>query len=440
MTRPAAPFLRLFIGRRPRSLLRAGVALTTAAVLLAVTAAPATAGPSRVPASATPAATPATPVLHISPTGGGRRDGRDWGNAGTLADLPRFVASRPQGGQIWLRGDAGPYLSRKTVVLRSGGAYGSPVVIRGVDASGRPTVRPVFVGNRVAPYRPKGAVGHQVFELQAGSRNLVFTNLGFVNVGSAFVVGGDTREITVSNMTATNVRFFLDNLRAKHEPTANATGLTVRQVKVDGFSKSAIRLRYDSSNVLVEDVVADSRQQDGDNFAMGVALQDRASNVVLRRVTMAGSRDTKNKYWNGDGFATERLVADVLFEDTRAIGSTDGGYDLKSTRTTLVRAHAEGNKRNFRFWANDTTVSGCTAARPVRRGGVGGAAQVWLGVRAQVVMRDCRFVDGSAPSPVFQLEADTRLTVRTSTVTPTPGRRLSLLEQRAVLDLPPSMR
>jgi hypothetical protein len=241
-------------------------------------------------------------------------------------------------------------------------------------------------------------------------------------------------------MRATNVRFFLDNLKAKGEVGASARGLAVRRVEVAGFSKSAVRLRYDSTRILLEDVVADSQRQDRDRFAMGVALQGRASHVVLRRVTMANSHDTTSTYWNGDGFATEREVSDVLFEDTRATGSTDGGYDLKSTRTTLVRATAADNKRNFRFWADDTTVDGCTGQAPVQRGGSGSASHVWLGEGARVVMTGCQFVDGTARATAFNLESRTSLTVRDSTLTPTPGRRLSLLESQAQLALPEGMR
>ena len=387
-----------------------------------------------------PATSPALPggglaPLHITPTGSGARDGSSWASAGDLSALPRFLAARPKGGRIWLRADAGAYRSTKTLDLRSGGAPGAPVVISGVDAAGRPA-RAQFVGRRVTPYRPGGSVGHQVFELQGGARHLAFRDMDFTSVGSAFVIGGESADISISDMSATNVRFFLDNLRAKKQPTASVTGLTVRRVAVAGFSKSAVRLRYDSTRILLEDVVADSLQQDRDRFAMGVALQGRASHVVLRRVTMAGSRDTTSDYWNGDGFATERGVSDVHFEDTRATGSTDGGYDLKSTRTTLVRATAEDNKRNFRFWATDTIVTGCSGSRPVSRGGTGSAAQVWLGEGAQVVMTACRFVDGTAPGTVFQLEEDSRLELRSSTVTTSPGRRLSLLEPRAQLVLP----
>ena len=57
---------------------------------------------------------------------------------------------------------------------------------------------------------------------------------------------------------------------------------------------------------LMEDVLGDSERQDGDNFAIGIALEDTVHDVVLRHVTMMNSHDSTNEYWNGDGFTTER--------------------------------------------------------------------------------------------------------------------------------------
>jgi hypothetical protein len=88
-------------------------------------------------------------------------------------------------------------------------------------------------------------------------------------------------------------------------------------------------------------VYGDSERQDGDNFAIGVALSGTVHNVVLRRVAMMNSHDSSEEYWNGDGFATERGVYNIRFEDTHASGSTDSGYDLKSTDTVLHRVRAE---------------------------------------------------------------------------------------------------
>jgi hypothetical protein len=59
-------------------------------------------------------------------------------------------------------------------------------------------------------------------------------------------------------------------------------------------------------------------------------------------------------YWNGDGFTTELGTYNILFENTMASNNTDGGYDLKSTGTTLI--NAEDNFRNFRVWTDAVSL------------------------------------------------------------------------------------
>src|SRR3546814_10198688 len=72
-------------------------------------------------------------------------------------------------------------------------------------------------------------------------------------------------------------------------------------------------------------------------------------------------------YFNGDGFASERGVYDVRFIDTVARGNTDGGYDLKSSGTVVVRALSEENGRNYRLWGEATLIDS-VGLNPVLRG------------------------------------------------------------------------
>src|SRR3546814_2270720 len=65
---------------------------------------------------------------------------------------------------------------------------------------------------------------------------------------------------------------------------------------------------------------------------------------------MENVQSSAGAYFNGDGFASERGVYDVRFIDTVARGNTDGGYDLKSSGTVVVRALSEENGRNYRLW------------------------------------------------------------------------------------------
>lgn len=354
-------------------------------------------------------------VLRVAPEAAGAADGSTWADAAALDDLPDLVRQLENGGEVWLRADDGPYDVEDTVVLSSGGTDGYPVVVRGVDEDGEPEPA-VLQAGRVSPYSPDGDVGGDVFSLRHGSDHLVFQDLAFQDVGNAFVAAGDVSDITVQDSTGNNVRRFFENAVADDADSADVRGLVLRDITVDGFSKRFLRLRYGSSVVLVEDVRADSEQQAGDDFAIGVHLEGEVSDVVLRRVRMDNTRDTLDAYWNGDGFATERDVSDVQFVETSANGHTDAGYDLKSSRTTLVGASASGNKRNFRFWADDTVAEDCTGTDPVKRGGSGSQAQVWLGEGARAQLLDCTLEDASEDTIVFDLEPESELLVTGGTV------------------------
>src|SRR3546814_5318298 len=73
--------------------------------------------------------------------------------------------------------------------------------------------------------------------------------------------------ISIEHVQANNVSRFFDNMASGANASASIIGLTIRDVAVDGYSKGAIRIQYDSNNVLIEDVRGDSQFQDGDNFA-----------------------------------------------------------------------------------------------------------------------------------------------------------------------------
>jgi len=355
--------------------------------------------PDRTAGSAAPGG-----VRFVAPQAAGKGDGASWADAAELADLPKLVSEMPGGGEIRLRADAGPFQVTDTLAITSGGAEGSPVVLRGMTGDGRPAPA-VLQGDRTSPYDVDGDHGGDVFRLRGGVAHLAFQDLAFENVGNAFLASGDVTDVLIADSTATNVRRFFENAKSDKEPSADVSNLTIRNVTVTGFSKRVVRLRYASHDILLEDVTGDSQQQDGDDFAIGVHLEDEVHGVVLRRVSMANMRDSLHTYWNGDGFATERGVSDITFEDTTSSGNTDAGYDLKSTKTTLVNAVATGNKRNFRLWADDVVLRNCTGTDPVKRGGSSSQAQVWLGKDARARLEGCTLTDDDPATVVFALES-----------------------------------
>jgi putative cell wall-binding protein len=380
-----------------------------------------------------PPTRPGASVRFITPQGSGTRDGSTWANAARLPDLPRLVAAAGAGGEVWIHGELGPYRHSAQISLRAGGAPGRPVVVRGVAADGSDAAVPEIVGTRASPYNPGGEAGVEVFRLLSGANHLRFENLAFRDQGNGcFRIGEDVTDLEITGMVATNVRRFVENYVSGRATSATVRGLVITRTVIHGFSKGAIRLQYDSSGILIEDVFGDSERQDGDNFAIGVHLSGTVHEATLRRVTMVNSQETKPEgYWNGDGFAAERETRNLLFEDTYSGGHTDGGYDIKSTDATLIRPVAEGSKRNYRFWGTRILVRDCLGLAPWKRGGSGTQAQVHMTGGGSATVQGCTFSDDSPNTVVFEADEGSTLTVLGGTVRHHPSARPTRTESSA---------
>jgi hypothetical protein len=373
-------------------------------------------------------------TLHIAPSPAGMGNGSDWANAGSLDKLSAFVATAGPGGKVLLRADDGPYRISRQITILAGGADGMPVTIAGVDTAGK-SAKAEIVGTRADPWSLGANAGSEVFRLSTGANHLRFEQISFRNQGNGcFRIANDIQGLDIQDVDARNVRRFLENDASGSDERASVDGLAIRRVTVRGYSKGAIRLGSNSGNIIMEDVMGDSERQDGDNFAIGVALQDRVHDVVLRRVTMMNSHDSTHEYWNGDGFTTERNVRNIRFEDTVASGSTDGGYDLKSSGTTLLRVRAEDNMRNFRIWG-DSTISDCVSRNPRKRGGTGKQNHFWVAKGAKTHVTGCHIEDQDDRTTVFEVDKQGEITVRNSTIKTNPNARLSLIRDGGSLDI-----
>jgi hypothetical protein len=374
-------------------------------------------------------------TFYITPDGAGSRDGSSWDSAATLAGLSTLIRHAGPGGTILIRADQGDYATANPIVLRDGGSRDRPVKVTGADASGRP-MRARIVGTRSDPYTPGGKPGSPVFRLVSGANDIRFENLSFRNQGNGcFHIGADIRNLAIEHVDARNVRRFVENYRAGAAISASVDGMIIRNVEVNGFSKGAIRLQFDTRNVLIEDVVGDSERQDGDNFAEGVALEGTVHDVILRRVTMRNSHDTLHEYWNGDGFTTESGTYRIRFEDTTGSGNTDAGYDLKSSSTVLIGALSEDNKHNYKVWGRNVTISDCIGRAPYRRGGTGVQDHVEILEGADVTITDCQFLDSDPSTTIFHVERNARLRIRSTTVSKHGNAKMSLVEDGGTLIL-----
>jgi len=322
------------------------------------------------------------------PAPAGNGTGDSWANAASLWRLDDMIAAAGPGGTIYVRADAGPYsVANNRVNIGVGGKVGSPVTITGVDRDFAP-MRATIVGSRTAwalPTDPEAVTnvrnwfpGGDVFALRSAADYLTFKFFDFQGTGQPFHLTGSThRGITVSDCNAFNFQRFFE-----HEPATSHIDTILKNLTGTGFSKTAIRIRGDSHNVLLEDIVLNSGRQDGHNFATGVECNETAHNITMRRVTATNCHDTRNsnpdKFWNADGFASERGNYAIYREDCTSAGNTDAGYDDKGSDVTNVNCTASGNKVNYKFWGPSTSNINCRARNPKSRGGVGPQMQYYV--------------------------------------------------------------
>jgi hypothetical protein len=329
-----------------------------------------------------------TSVRYIMPTPVGSANGDGWANAASILQLNDMIAAAGPGGTVYIRADTGSYsITNIRVGISNGGQIGSPVTIMGVDGRLAP-MRAVFVGNRTAwtlPTDPEAVTnvrnwfpGRDIFALRSGADYLTFSYFDSQRTGQPFHLTGATHTgITISDCNAYNFQRFFE-----HEPGTSHVDTMLKNITGTGFSKTAIRIRGDSHRVLLEDITLNSGRQDGHNFATGVECNETAHEIIMRRVTVTNCHDTRgsnpDKFWNADGFASERGNYTIYREDCTSSGHTDAGYDDKATDVTNVNCVASSNKVNYKFWGPSTTNINCRAFDPKSRGGVGPQMQYYL--------------------------------------------------------------
>jgi hypothetical protein len=349
---------------------------------------------------------------YITPTGAGRADGSSWANAAKLGSINTMIAKVGPGGEVLVRADMGAYQLKGPVEIVRGGTSAGDVTIRGVDVN-EADMLVHMKGTRMDVYTPGGAAGLDGLRLLTGANHLNIENFKLEDMGRAIHVGSAIKDLKISNVVGENVQRLFDN-DFRNGPTGDATitGLVIEDVTVHGFSKNAIRLSDNTNDVVIRNVVGDSERQDMDNFAMGVQLTDTVNNVLIENTTMRNAHSSLGGYWNGDGFVTERGVHNVRFVNTVATGSTDAGYDLKSTDTVLIGAYAADNKRNYRIWSDSITIIDSVSVDVHNRGGSGGTGHIQLATNAAVTLVNMDIYESNPRRTIFDVaELGARITL-----------------------------
>jgi len=379
-------------------------------------------------------------TLYVSPAGSGLRDGSSIENAGTLSNLNQFIQAAGPGGEVLLLADQGAYQQNTQLSITKGGTDGAPVTIRGIDGSGHPMAAEI-VGSRSPSWTYGMAEGNELFRLMSGANNLVFEDLTTRNFGNGvFRAGADISNLTIRDVDASNVSRFVEDYVSGTNTSATISGLTVENVNVSGYSRSVMRLQYDTHDVLIDNVIGDSGRTFGGLYVVGIALDGTAHDVVISDTTMKNNfgQGTASEYWNGDGFSTERGNYNIRYENTVASGNSDAGYDLKSSNTTLVNTVSEANNRNYRLWSTSITMEGSSSINPTYYGGNTDTAHVWLGVDAEATIDDFTFSDALLPQVLFDMTKGGATVHLADTAIPLIYQALVLLKYGSVLDILPS--
>lgn len=186
-------------------------------------------------------------------------------------------------------------------------------------------------------------------------------------------------------------------------------------------TRGCIRVRGDSARVQIRDIQAQgSVIREQKRLPGGIVIAGNASDVTIERAVMRGFQTDwgDSRYWNGDGFASERGNRRIVIRDCAAIDNSDGGFDMKAKNSRFEGVNlAQGNARNFRFWESWDAAT-LVSLEPVLRGGRGGRAHIGIyGGGEQSAPRTIRIgklvarASGSNRAALFHMEAGGPFTV-----------------------------
>ena len=354
------------------------------------------------PAAVTrPAPRPASPPKpgidqFITPAGAGDKSGRDWTNARPADQLQEAIDAAGMGNTVHI--GSGVY-ENMALELRDGGAStDKPKTIAGIDTGGGlPLFRSNF--NKMQP----AETGSTLLVALAGASNWVVRDLRVENHRQAIVCRGRHQNVRIENLTITGSRdaIWLDGGALAGQPASGSRNILLRNCRITGFTKRAVRILGGNTGVRLENCHADAggKEWATEIFPVGFHITDNTPGTIDRDITFIDCTASNNYhdagkgYWNADGFAAERTSEDVTFIRCAAYNNTDGGWDLKCMRPKLIDCIAIGNKRNFRVWGDTGRIelTNCLSAFATDRGDRGHDLGIWIGAGADATLDRCTF-------------------------------------------------
>lgn len=283
--------------------------------------------------------------------------------------------------------------------------------------------------SRIAARVPIAAAGEPVYVVRSGA---AYRSVHARDVGNGlFVIREPVRDVQISDIAVEGGYRVIENSAASKQTGAGCVGLRVRGAQASNLERGFARIRYDSHDGVISDVRASGLLTTGaTDLPVGIAFDDTAHDFRIERCVMRGFRWKRaaKKYWNGDGFSTERGNKRMQFRQCAAWDNSDGGFDLKSSETLLDDCVSGRNARNFRLWTT-MRATRLTSLDPVKIGGIGDTTHFAImaapGGAPLVITIDHLIVKSDHGWPIFDVhKGAAKIIVRSHDIQVPPGTPL----------------
>ncbi|MFA4943370.1 MAG: hypothetical protein WC789_01565 [Lentisphaeria bacterium] len=335
------------------------------------------------PASAAPKPAPVNlngSDQYVLPKPSGDGSGKDFANARGVDSLQAALDAAGAGNTVRL--GSGEY-GRVTLTFTTGGTSDKPKTLLGVDTgAGLPVFTSNFDGKNPAQ------TGGTFLTVPGGVSHLEIKDIILKGFNAAVRLRGGNVGVRLSNVDLSNGRdaFWFEG--------EGIRDLVVKDCDVKKYTKRAFRIVRGVSEARFENCHADAGGKENalEIFPVGFQVIE-GEKITFSDCSAANNWHDAgpNKYWNADGFCSERKATDLTFIRCLAYGNTDGGWDLKSNRSKLVNCIGIANKRNFRFWASPepAVMENCLSAFAIDYGKRGHDLGVWQQSGGGLVMKNC---------------------------------------------------
>ncbi len=379
-----------------------------------------TAKPAKAPKAAIdPAAVvaPASSDQYVSPEGSGDRSGKDMDNARPGGQLQDAIDAAGAGNTVWIA--SGTYEGVQLHLSTGGSGLDAMKTLAGKDTgAGLPLFKSNFTKDNPAK------TGTKLLSIAPGVSYVAIRDLRADGHSMVIDFDGQNHGVRIANIevAATRTAFWIDG--AATSPENRSSDIELRDCTVKEYTKNAVRILGGCTKVRLVNIHADAGGKEWytENFPMGFHVQGGDNGILDEEITFTGCVSARNymdggeKYWNADGYAGERAVKNLVFENCAAFDNTDGGWDIKSQNVTLRNCISVDNKRNFRFWASASPVvmENCLSAYSLDRGNHNHDCGLWTGAGSELKLIHCTFF-GDRRS--IQVETDKKDNTRFSTIT-----------------------